>query len=132
MLVYPFFKPTRLPSKKVPQWSLLLHFFRLSKYEKPPILPSLGSLNSHRRMLPLCVLLIVFAYPHLWPNVGSMLLSTEPSKACLIRNPYSTLPLCLDTFGPWRIFPECPYIEHQFCPCALNLYVCNTRSSIVT
>jgi hypothetical protein len=112
MLVYPFFEPTRLPLKKVPQWSLLLRFFRLSKYEKPSSLPSMGSLNLHLRMLPLCVLLIAFSYLHLWPNVGSMLLSTEPSEACLIRKPCSTLPLCLDTFGPWRIFPECPFLAY--------------------
>jgi hypothetical protein len=132
VLVYPFFEPTRLPSENVPQWSLLLRFFRLSKYEKPPILPSLCSLNLHRRTLPLCVVLIAFAYQHLWPNASSMLLSTEPSKACLICKPCSTLPLRLDTFGPWRIFPKCPYFEHQSCPCALNLYVCNTCSSFVT
>jgi hypothetical protein len=132
VLFYPFFEPTRLPSKKVPRWSLLLRFFRLSKYEKSLSLPSLGSLNSHRRTLPLCVVLITFSYSHLWPNAGSMLLSTEPSKACLIRKPCSTLPLRLDTFGPWRIFPKCPYFEHQSCPYALNLYVCNTRSSFVT
>ena len=86
MLVYPFFELTRLPSKKVPQWSLLLCFFRLSKYEKPPSLPSLGSLNLHRRTLPLCVLLTAFAY--------------------LIRQPCSTLLLCLNTLSPQRIFPE--------------------------
>ena len=132
MLVYPFFKPTRLPSKKVPQWSLLLCFFRLSKYEKPPILPSLGSLNSHRRTLPLCVVLLTFVYARLWPNDGSMLLSTEPSKACLVCKPCRTFPLRLDTFGPWWIFPKCPYFEHQSCPYALNLYVCNTRPLFVT
>jgi hypothetical protein len=86
VLVYPFFKLTRLPSKKVPQWSLLLCFFRLSKYEKPPSLPSLGSLNLHRRMLPLCVLLTAFAY--------------------LIHHPCNSLLLRLNTFGPQRIFPE--------------------------
>jgi hypothetical protein len=86
VLVYPFFEPTRLLTKKVPQWSFLLFFFRLSKYEKPPSLPSLGSLNLHRRMLPLCVLSTTFAsFTH------------QPSKS---------LPLCLNTFGHWRIFPE--------------------------
>jgi hypothetical protein len=82
----PFFKPTRLSSKKVPQWSLLLCFFRLSKYEKPPSLPSLGSLNLHQRTLPLCVLLTMFAY--------------------LIRQPCNSLLLHLNTFGPRRFFPE--------------------------
>jgi hypothetical protein len=43
MLVYPFFELIRLPLKKVPQWSLLLRFFKLSKNEKPPRLPYLGS-----------------------------------------------------------------------------------------
>ena len=86
MLVYPFFKPTRLLSKKVPQWSFLLCFFRLSKYEKPPSLPCLGSLNLHRRTLPLCVLLTAFAY--------------------LIHHPYNSLLLRLNTFGRRRIFPE--------------------------
>jgi hypothetical protein len=61
-------------------------FFRLSKYEKPPILPSLGSINLHRRTLPLCVLLTAFAY--------------------LIRQSCNSLLLCLNTFGPRRIFPE--------------------------
>jgi hypothetical protein len=83
-----------------PQQSLLLRFFRLSKYEKPMSLPSLVSLKLHRRTLPLCVLLIVFACLHLWPIVGYMLLLIEPSEACLIRKPYRTLPLRLDTFGP--------------------------------
>jgi hypothetical protein len=86
VLVYPFFESTRLYSKKVPQWSLLLCFFRLSKYEKPPSLPSLGSLNLHRGMLPLCVLLTTFAY--------------------LIRQPCNSLLLHLNTFGARRIFLE--------------------------
>jgi hypothetical protein len=87
VLVYPFFKSTRLYSKKVPQWSLLLCFFRLSKYEKPLSLPSLGSLKLHRRTLPLCVLSTAFAY--------------------LIRQPCNSLLLRLNTFGLQRIFPEC-------------------------
>jgi hypothetical protein len=86
VLVYPFFEPIRLLSKKVPQRSLLLCFFRLSKYEKPPSLPSLGSLNLHRRMLPLCVLSTTFAY--------------------LIHQPCDSLLLRLNTFGRRRIFPE--------------------------
>jgi hypothetical protein len=86
VLVYPFFELTRLLSKKVPQWSLLLCFFRLSKYEKPPSLPSLGSLNLHRRTLPLCVLSTTFAY--------------------LIHQPCDNLILRLNTFGHWRIFPK--------------------------
>jgi hypothetical protein len=86
VLVYPFFEPTRLSSKKVPQWSLLLFFFRLSKYEKPLILPSLGSLNLHRRTLPLCVLSTAFAY-----------LTHQPCDSLLLR---------FNTFGRWRIFPE--------------------------
>jgi hypothetical protein len=86
VLVYPFFEPTRLLSKKVPQRSLLLFFFKLSKYEKPPSLPSLGSLNLHRRTLPSCVLSIAFAY--------------------LIHQPYDSLLLHLNTFGRRRIFPK--------------------------
>ena len=86
MLVYPLFEPTRLLTKKVPQWSFLLCFFRLSKYEKSPSFPSLGSLNLHRRMLPLCVLSIAFVY--------------------LTHQPCNSLLLHLNTFGCWRIFPE--------------------------
>jgi hypothetical protein len=86
--------------KRYPHRSLLLHFFRLCKYEKPLSLPSLGSLKLHRRMLPLCFLLTMFAYLRLWPNGTSMFLSTEPSEEFLICNPYNTLPLQLDTFGP--------------------------------
>jgi hypothetical protein len=86
VLVYAFFELTRLSSKKVSQWSLLLCFFRLSKYEKPLSLPSLGSLNLHRRMLPLCVLSTAFAY--------------------LIHQPCDSLLLRLNTFGRRRIFPE--------------------------
>jgi hypothetical protein len=85
-------------------------FFRLSKYEKPLRLPSLGLLNLHRRTLPLCVLLTTFSYLRLWSNVGSMLLSTEPSKACLIRKPCSTLPLHLDTLGPRRDFSQVSFL----------------------
>jgi hypothetical protein len=99
VLVYPFSELTRLYLKKVPQWSLLLHFFRLSKYEKPSSLPSLGLLKLHQRTLPLCVLLITFSYLCLWPNASSMLLSTKPSKTCLIRKPCNTLPLHLDTLA---------------------------------
>ena len=86
MLVYPFFESTRLLSKKVPHWSLLLCFFRLSKYEKPPSFPSLGSWNLHRRMLPLCVLSTAFAY--------------------LTYQSSNSFPLRLNTFGHWGIFPE--------------------------
>jgi hypothetical protein len=86
VLVYPFFEPTRLLSKKVPQRSLLLCFFRLSKHEKPPSLPSLNSLNLHRRTLPLCVLSTAFAY--------------------LIHQPCVSLLLHLNTFGHRRIFSE--------------------------
>ena len=82
--LYPFFEPTRLSSKKVPQWSLLLCFFRLSKYEKPPSLPSLGLLNLQWRTLPLCVLSTAFAY--------------------LIHQPCDSLLLRLNTFGRQRIF----------------------------
>jgi hypothetical protein len=86
VLVYPFFEPTRLLTKKVPQWSFLLCFFRLSKYEKLPSFPSLGSLNLHRRTLPLCVLSTAFA--------------------SFTHQPSNSLPLRLNTFGHWRIFPE--------------------------
>jgi hypothetical protein len=86
VLVYPFFEPTRLLSKKVPQRSLLLCLFKLSKHEKPSSLPSLGSLNLHRRMLPLCVLSTTFAY--------------------LIHQPCDSLLLHLNTFGRRRIFPK--------------------------
>jgi hypothetical protein len=86
VLVYPFFEPTRLLTKKVPQWSFLLCFFRLSKYEKSPRFPSLGSLNLHRRTLPLCVLSTAFA--------------------SFTHQPSNSLPLHLNTFGHWRIFPE--------------------------
>jgi hypothetical protein len=86
VLVYPFFEPTRLLTKKVPQWSFLLCFFRLSKYEKSPSFPSLGSLNLHQRTLPLCVLSTAFAY-----------LTHQPCNNLLLR---------LNTFGHWRIFVE--------------------------
>jgi hypothetical protein len=86
VLVYPFFESTRLLSKKVPHWSFLLFFFRLSKYEKLLSFPSLGSLNLHRRMLPLCVLSTAFAY--------------------LIHQPCDSLLLRLNTFGRRRIFLE--------------------------
>jgi hypothetical protein len=84
VLVYPFFEPTRILSKKAPHWSLLLCFFRLSKHEKPPSFPSLVSLILHRRTLPLCVLSTAFAY-----------LTHQPCNNFLLR---------LNTFGHWRIF----------------------------
>jgi hypothetical protein len=69
--------------KKVPQWSFLLCFFRLSKHEKSPSFPSLGSLNLHRRTLPLCVLSTALAsFTH------------QPSNSFLLR---------LNTFSHWRI-----------------------------
>jgi hypothetical protein len=86
VLVYPFFEPTRLLTKKVPQWSFLLCFFRLSKYEKSPSFPSLGSLNLHRRTLPLCVLSTAFA--------------------SFTHQPRNSLRLRFNTFGHWRIFPS--------------------------
>jgi hypothetical protein len=84
VLVYLFFEPTRLLTKKVPQGSFLLCFFRLSKYEKSPSFPSLGSLNLHRRTLPLCVLSTAFA--------------------SFTHQPRNSLRLRFNTFGHWRIF----------------------------
>jgi hypothetical protein len=110
VLVYPFFELTRLYSKKVPQWSLLLCFFRLSKYEKPPRLPSLGSLNLHRRTLPLCVLLTAFAY--------------------FIRWPCNCLLLRLNTFGPQRIFPKYHFIRTSVLSLCLEL-VCLQHSFLL-
>ena len=86
MLVYPFSNRLDYLRKMVPQWSLLLRLFKLSKYEKPLSLPSLGSLNLHRRTLPFCVLSTAFAY--------------------LIHHPCDGLLLRLNTFGRQRIFPE--------------------------
>jgi hypothetical protein len=51
----------------------------------------LGSLNLHRRMLPLCVLSIAFASFTLQPS--------------------NSLPLCLNTFGHWRLFPEYHFLR---------------------
>jgi hypothetical protein len=101
VLVYPFFEPTRLLSKKVPQWSFLLCFFRLSKYEKPPSFPSLGSLNLHRRTLPLCVLSTAFA--------------------SFTHHPSNSLPLRLNTFGHWRIFPEYHFLRTSVLSLCLEL-----------
>jgi hypothetical protein len=84
VLVYPFFEPTRLLTKKVPQWSFLLCFFRLSKYGKSPSFPSLGSLNLHRRTLPSCVLSTAFS--------------------SFTHQPRNSLRLRFNTFGHWRIF----------------------------
>jgi hypothetical protein len=64
----------------------LLCFCRLSKYEKPLSLPSLGLLNLHRRTLPLCVLSTIFSY--------------------LIHQPCDSFLLRLNTFGHRRIFLE--------------------------
>jgi hypothetical protein len=86
VLVYPFFELNSLLSKRYPSGVSFYAFFRLSKYEKPPSLPSLGLLNLHRRMLPLCVLSTTFAY--------------------LIHQPCDNLLLRLNTFGRQRIFPE--------------------------
>ena len=97
----PFFEPTRLLSKKVPHWSLLLCFFKLSKYEKPLSLPSLGSLILHRRMLPLCVLSTAFAsFTHQLSN---------------------SFPLHLNTFGHWRIFPEYHFLRTSVLSLCLEL-----------
>jgi hypothetical protein len=101
VLVYPFFEPTRLLSKKVPQWSFLLCFFRLSKYEKSPSFPSLGSLNLHRRTLPLCVLSTAFA--------------------SFTHQPSNSLPLRLNTFGHWRIFPEYHFLRTSVLSLCLEL-----------
>jgi hypothetical protein len=101
VLVYPFFEPTRLLMKKVPQWSFLLCFFRLSKYEKSLSFPSLGSLNLHRRMLPLCVLSTAFA--------------------SFTHQPSNSLPLRLNTFGHWRIFPEYHFLRTSILSLCLEL-----------
>jgi hypothetical protein len=101
VLVYPFFEPTRLLSKKVPQWSFLLCFFRLSKYEKSLSFPSLGSLNLHRRTLPLCVLSTAFASFTLQPS--------------------NSLPLRLNTFGHWRIFLEYHFLRTSVLSLCLEL-----------
>ena len=110
MLVYPFFEPTRLLTKKVPQWSFLLCFFRLSKYEKSPSFPSLGSLKLHRRTLPLCVLSTTFAsFTHQAGN---------------------SLPLRLNTFGHWRIFPEYHFPRTSVLSLCLDL-VCLQHSFLL-
>jgi hypothetical protein len=101
VLVYPFFESTRLSSKNVPQWSLRLCFFRLSKYEKPSSLPSLGSLNLHRRTLPLCVLSTAFA--------------------CLIHQPCDSFLLRLNTFGRRRIFLEYHFTRTSILSLCLEL-----------
>ena len=101
VLVYPFFEPTRLLTKKVPQWSFPLCFFRLSKYEKSPSFPSLGSLNLHRRTLPLCVLSTAFSY--------------------LTHHPCNSLLLHLNTFGRWRIFPEYHFLRTSILSLCLEL-----------
>ena len=122
--------------KRYPSGVFFYAFSDSLKMKNRSILPSLGSLKLHRRMLPLCVLLIAFAYLHLWPNVGSMFLSTEPSKACLIHKPCSTLPLHLDTFGPWRIFSKChfpscvPFPWESLCSMRLEL-VCLQHSILL-
>jgi hypothetical protein len=100
-----------------------MFFFRFSKYEKPPSLPSLGSLNLHRRTLPLCVLLTTFAY--------------------LIHQPCDSLFLHLNTFGHRRIFLEYHFtrtsvlslclelvcLQHSFLPC--NVIVLYSFSTII-
>jgi hypothetical protein len=55
MLVYPFFEPTRLFSKKVLEWSLLLHFFRLSKREKIIELTFSGLVKNTLKGVSLCL-----------------------------------------------------------------------------
>jgi hypothetical protein len=109
VLVYPFFEPTRLLTKKVPQWSFLLCFFRLSKHEKSPSFPSLGSLNLHRRTLPLCVL--------------------STASASFTFQPSNSLPLRLNTFGHWRTFPEYHFLRTSALSSCLEL-VC-LRSSFL-
>jgi hypothetical protein len=123
VLVYPFFKLIRLLTKKVPQWSFLLWFFRLSKYEKTSSFPSLGSLNLHQRMLPLCVLSTTFA--------------------SFTHQPSNSLPLHLNTFGHRRIFPEYHFTRtsvlslclelvcflYSFLPCNVILLYSFSKSS---
>jgi hypothetical protein len=109
MLVYPFFEPTRLLPKKVPQWSFLLCFFRLSKHEKSLSSPSLGSLNLHRRTLPLCVL--------------STALASFTHHLC------NSLLLHLNTFGHWRIFSRVSFPRTSVLSLCLEL-VC-LRSSFL-
>jgi hypothetical protein len=109
VLVYPFFEPTRLLTKKVPQWSFLLCFFRLSKYEKSPSFPSLGSLNLHRRTLPLCVLSTAFA--------------------SFTHQPRNSLRLRFNTFGHWRIFSKYHFLRTSVLSSRLAL-VC-LRSSFL-
>jgi hypothetical protein len=101
VLVYPFFELTRLLMKKVPQWSFLLCFFRLSKHEKSPSFPSLVSLKLHRRTLPLGVLSTAFAsFTH------------QPSNSLFLR---------LNTFGHWRIFPEYHFLRTSVLSLCLEL-----------
>jgi hypothetical protein len=109
VLVYPFFESTRLLTKKAPQWSFLLCFFRLSKHEKSPSFPSLGSLNLHRRTLPLCVLSTAFA--------------------SFTHHPSNSLRLRFNTFGHWRIFSEYHFLRTSVLSSCLEL-VC-LRSSFL-
>jgi hypothetical protein len=132
VLIYPFFELTILLSKKVPHRSLLLHFFRLSKYEKPLSLPSLGLLTYIEGRYH-----CVFCYPRLHTCIFGLMSAPCCSqlnhlKHALYASPIALCLCVLTPLVPGGIFLECPFFEHQSCPCASNLYVCDTHSSFVT
>ena len=101
--VYPFFEPTRLSLKKLLPGVFFYIFSNSLNVKKISSLPSLGLLKLHGRGL-IMSFLIAFASLRLWPNVGSMLLSTEPLKHALYTSlvaRFSSLTWHLD---PWRNF----------------------------
>jgi hypothetical protein len=86
VLVYPFSNRLDYLQKRYPNGISFYVFSDSLNMKNHSILPSLGSLNLHQRMLPLCVLLTTFSY--------------------LIHQPCDSLLLRLNTFGRRRIFLE--------------------------
>jgi hypothetical protein len=106
VLVYPFFEPTRLSSKKVPQWSLLLHFFRLSKYEKNVELTFSGLVKSTSKDVT-----IVCFVNHLHTCVFGLMSAPCCSQLNHLKHALYTSPvalcLCVLTpLAPGGIFPS--------------------------
>jgi hypothetical protein len=59
-----------------------------------------------------CLITLQVSSLCLWPNVGSMFLSTEPSKHSLNAILATLFSLRSDTLTHGGIFPKCPYPTH--------------------
>jgi hypothetical protein len=115
VLFYPFFKPTRLSSKNVPQWSLLLRFFRISKNEKMAEITFSGLVKLTSKDVTIVCLIKPHSHAHVFGLIPAPCCSQlNHLKHALFASPV-TLCLCVLTplahgvFFQVSLFCICPF-----------------------